>query len=129
MNKKKLSGLAALLLLSAGGFAAGVLNGLLGAGGGIIMIFTLELIYRKSGKETKDAFATVIGATLPISLVSAFIYARRGTLATDSFEPYILPAVVGGTIGAALLTKISAAWLKRIFGLLIIWSGIFMIFK
>lgn len=129
MNNKKLSGVAAFLLLSVGGFSAGVLNGLLGAGGGIIMTFIIEYIHRKTGKGTKDAFATVIGATLPISLLSAFIYARRGDLAVERFEAYILPAVLGGVAGAFLLTKISAPWLKRIFGLLIIWSGAFMIFK
>ena len=64
-------------LLVIGGLTAGFVNGLLGTGGGIIIIFILGKINEYN--DSKDNFATAIAAILPISLVSAAFNYRRLT--------------------------------------------------
>lgn len=118
-------------ILALAGFSAGLLNGLLGAGGGIVMTFALEYMIKHGGlqMEERDIFANVIAATLPISVMSALIYGVRGNIDLSGFSVFVLPAVVGGLVGAFFLSKISVVFLKRIFALLVIWSGIYMIIR
>ena len=128
MIKKKLGSNAKFTLLALGGLAGGLANGLLGAGGGIIMTFVLEKAMEDE-IERRDIFANVIAATLPISLLSTAIYAGKGNISTERFSVFVIPAIVGGLVGAFLLSRISTVWLKRIFALLVIWSGIYMVMR
>ncbi|MEE0967902.1 MAG: sulfite exporter TauE/SafE family protein [Clostridia bacterium] len=116
-------------ILAAGGLFGGLANGLLGAGGGIIMTFVLEAAMSESEMPRRDIFANVIAATLPISLLSAIIYGLKGNIQTERFGDFVIPAAAGGLIGAYLLQRINTVLLKRIFSLLVIWSGIYMIMK
>ncbi len=120
---------AGILMLA--GLSAGLLNGLLGAGGGIVMTFALEYMIKHGGlqMEERDIFANVIAATLPISVMSALIYGVRGNIDFSGFSVFVLPAAIGGLVGAFFLSKISVVFLKRIFALLVIWSGIYMIIR
>jgi Sulfite exporter TauE/SafE. len=111
-----------LLITALSGTIAGIVNGFIGTGGGIILV----LILSKS-IETKDTFATVIAAVLPMSLVSAISYAVQGNVPFKETAVYILPAIIGGIIGAVLLDKIGVRWLKVIFSVLVVYSGIRMI--
>ena len=79
--------------------------------------------------EERDIFANVIAATLPISVMSALIYGARGNIDFSGFSVFVLPAVCGGVVGAFFLSKINVVFLKRIFALLVIWSGIYMIIR
>ncbi len=128
MIKKKLGSNAKFTLLALGGLAGGLANGLLGAGGGIIMTFVLEKAMEDE-IERRDIFANVIAATLPISLLSTAIYAGKGNISSERFSVFVIPAIVGGLVGAFLLSRISTVWLKRIFALLVIWSGIYMVMR
>ena len=116
-------------LLAAAGLSAGLANGLLGAGGGIIMTFALEAVMSEEEMPRRDIFANVIAATLPISVFSTVLYGIRGNLETENFGVFVIPAVIGGIIGAYLLSRISTLHLKRIFSILVIWSGIYMVLK
>ncbi|MBE6574054.1 MAG: sulfite exporter TauE/SafE family protein [Ruminococcaceae bacterium] len=109
------------------GACAGFLNGLLGTGGGIIIIFALSRINKNN--DPKDNFATAIAAILPMSVVSAGFYLTRNSFDLKAVYPYILPAVVGGTLGAFLLCRIRADRLKRLFAVLLIIAGVNMIGK
>lgn len=129
MGQEKIKAKTKLTMLALGGLFGGLANGLLGAGGGIIMTLVLERIMSEEEMPRRDIFANVIAATLPISVFSTVVYAFRGELDTDRFGVFVVPAIVGGLVGAFLLSKISARWLKRIFGILVIWSGIYMIMK
>ncbi len=124
---------AALVLC---GLTGGAVNGLLGAGSGIVFIFFLSFIYgNKNGKadtETeeqtqKDVFSLSLGAVFFITLFSVLFYAIHGSGRILDASPYILPAVTGGLVGAVLLSKINATWLKVIFAFVIIYSGINML--
>ena len=116
------------LFLAAGGIASGFINGLLGAGGGIIIVFALSQLL-KNDAEPRDIFANALCVMLPVSLVSCIIYTIGGKVSFDAFPPLIIPAVAGGIIGGSLLCKIKAGALKKLFAVLVIISGVILILK
>ena len=114
-----------LAILIPGGMLAGFINGFLGTGGGILLVFLLGLVLpdgEDKDNAARDRFATVIAVIIPLSLVSAMIYSDSvpPTLAA----PYILPGMLGGAAGGCLLDRINVKWLKKIFALMVIWAGI-----
>ena len=107
------------------GAAAGALNGFLGSGGGIVLLFA----YRRLTKENeRDAFASVVATVLPLSAVSAVIYSSRGMGNAGETVRYILPAVLGGVCGAYLTDKLNTAVLRKIFAFIVTVAGINMLF-
>lgn len=108
--------------------AAGICNGLLGAGGGILLVLMLSALYKDSFDDGKDFFINAQAAMLPVTAVSCFMYASRGMLNTESFGVYAIPAVIGGILGGFLLAKMDVKWIKRIFAVIVIWSGVRMLF-
>ena len=120
--------LAPLFLLLAG-FGAGFLNGLLGAGGGILIIFSLSRLFSNETEEQRDLYANALCVMLPISAFSCLRYALAGNLQITGFGVYVLPAIAGGILGAFLLGRLRSASLKRIFSVIVIYSGVFMILR
>ena len=124
-TKATLSGKRRLLLL--GGLAAGFLNGLLGAGGGIVIVWILEKALRDEVESPRDIFANALAVMLPISAVSAVSYALSGGLPKGNITRFLIPAVLGGLLGAFLLDKLKTATVKTLFCFLVILSGILMV--
>ncbi len=119
-----------ILALLAAGIAAGFLNGLLGAGGGIILIYVLSALNRDTSPEgVRDNFAATVACVLPITALSAILYAADGTVKAGTFSSLLLPAAAGGAAGAFLLDKISTKLLKKIFAALVIFAGIRMLMR
>ena len=116
-----------LLRILVMGALAGVANGLLGAGGGILVVFGLSRLMKEY--EPRDLYASALCVMLPVSAVSCIRYAARGNLPTDEFGVYVLPAVLGGVIGGVLLGKLRGGVLKKLFGALVIYSGILLMLK
>ena len=109
---------------------AGITNGLLGAGGGVLMMYVVKavLIGKDDTKNVqKDAFASVVAIMLPVSVVSAISYAARGNLPMDLMVVLTVPALVGGVIGAYLTDKLPTRVIRGVFALLVIVSGVRMI--
>lgn len=113
--KKKLN-----LKAVAGGMGVGILNGLLGAGGGMVMVPLLEFLEVRG----KKSHATSLAVIVPLSALSAGIYMWRGWFSATDALPYLLPGLVGAVAGGLLMGKIPLRWLKVAFGLLLIWGGI-----
>ena len=120
----KKRGILPILLLS---FLAGVTNGMLGAGGGIILIFMLTKQLIARGSNEKYAYALSCIAVFCFSGVSAAVYAARGNLSFRAASPYLLPALVGGMAGALILRRISFSFLKKLFALLLVYGGVRML--
>lgn len=118
-------------LLFGTGVLAGVANGLIGCGGGIFIVWVLTYLCRESGEfSDKDVFATAVASVLPMSAVSAVLYSASGVSANaGELYGYLLPAVVGGALGALFLDRIGSRALKRIFSLLVMWAGLSMILR
>ena len=115
------------LLLVAGGILAGFINGLLGAGGGIIIVFVLSKLLKEG--DSRDVFANALCIMLPLSVVSCIVYVSKGSVSLDGFAPFIAPALVGGLLGALLLCKINTVFLKKLFAILVAVSGILLLFR
>lgn len=111
------------------GLAAGFINGLLGAGGGIIIIFVLSRILPEMADDKNGAFAVALCVMLPISILSCAVYASRGSMSSEGFGIFILPALIGGALGGILLGKINSALLKKLFSALVAVSGIILIVR
>ncbi len=103
------------------GAAAGLVNGLLGAGGGMVLV---PLLIRWCGLEDKRAFATAISIILPLCLVSIFVYARKAPLPLADAWPYLLGGAAGGVLGGLLFKKMSANLLHKLLGAVILWGGV-----
>ena len=93
--------LKTVLPLLAIGTIAGFMNGLLGAGGGIIVVMALRLIFQKSGASEHSYYTTAIAVMLPLSLLSVWQYRVAGHLPPLSFWHLILPSLLGGALGAS----------------------------
>ncbi len=117
------------VLLMLFGFASGVVNGLLGAGGGILVVYALNYALKGSDIDSRDIYANALCVMLPISAVSCVRYAFSGNLHTDGFSFYAIPAIAGGIVGGFLLSKLNASVTKKLFAALVIWSGIILIIK
>ena len=87
---------------------AGFLNGLLGAGGGIILYFVIRKLY---GGENRVAFRMNIVAILLFSLISSTVYYFHGNLDISACLPYLPVALLGGAIGAFLLPHLKISFL------------------
>lgn len=101
---------------------AGVVNGFLGTGGGIVLMFALSLLPKGDENAARDRFATVIAVILPLSLISALMYGD--TIDFSLSAPYLIPGILGAVLGALLLDKLNVGIVKRLFALMVIWAGI-----
>ena len=109
------------LRLVLAGLGAGAVNGLFGAGGGMVLIPLLTLC---TDMEERDIFPASVSIILPVCLVSICFSLQGNTLVFRSILPYLLGSVVGGIIAGFLGKKIPTKWLHKLLGLLIIWGGI-----
>ena len=107
------------------GFGTGILNGLFGAGGGSVLV---PLSEKFLDMEEHHAHATAIPVILIMSLVSSFLYVRRGFFDFKIWLFVSIGGLVGGFVGAKLLKKVPQKWLKVGFGAVICVTAIKMIF-
>ena len=112
------------------GILSGIVNGLLGTGGGILTVLFLSKIYAKdSSYSTKDIFAITLCSSVIMSMASLLFYLSSGCFSVSDSALYMLAAVPGGVLGAILLEKLSSKTMKLIFALLVVWAGISMMIK
>ena len=103
------------------GTAAGAVNGLLGAGGGMLLVPLLTLF---TDIEDEKVFPTSVSIILPVCLVSLCVAPGLGNLPWSEALPYLLAAIPGGILAGFLENKIPVKWLHRILGILILWGGV-----
>lgn len=106
------------------GVLIGAVNGFLGAGGGLICVPLLM----KTGIERKSAHANAVAVIFPITLVSAISYLLQGRVKIADALIYIPGGLVGAWFGTFIMKKISPVWVRRIFGIFMIWAGWRLIF-
>ena len=102
------------------GGVAGIVNGLFGAGGGMVLI---PLLTKLTDVEEKEAFACSVGIILPLSVVSVIVYFLRGGDFGAQSVPYLIGGAIGGIGAGLLLKKVKAKWLHRALGLFILYGG------
>ena len=106
--------------MAAVGAMTGIMNGLFGSGGGLIAVPCLK----KTGFEVKAAHASAIALTSVFSLVSCISYGSYGTLNFNEAIKFVPMGLAGATVGSFLMKKIKSDLLTRIFGAVMIYSGV-----
>lgn len=107
--------------LAAAGALAGVVNGLFGAGGGMVLVPLLGVL---TDLEEDEIFPSSVSIIAPICIVSLFVNAGAAGLPLKEALPYLLGSIGGGVAAALTAKKIPVKWLHRILGALIIWGGV-----
>ena len=103
------------------GAAAGLVNGLFGAGGGMVLV---PLLIHYGKLEDKKAFSSAVCIILPLCLVSIVVYWIKQLLPFSDAVPYLLGGLLGGFLGGVLFRKVSVQFLHKIFGIIIFWGGL-----
>lgn len=103
------------------GSAAGVINGLFGAGGGMILVPLLTLL---TDLEDREVFPASVSIMLPMCLVSLTISSFSTGLPWEQALPYLVGSAIGGLLAGLFGKKIPTVWLHRGLGLLILWGGL-----
>ena len=107
------------------GLFIGFINGFWGGGGGMLCVPALTLLLKMPDKE---AHATTILIMLPLCISSFVVYLIKGALEWSIAGIVTSGFVVGGLIGAVALKKINNVALRVVFSLIIIASGIRLLF-
>ena len=117
-------------LLALFGLIAGIVNGLLGAGSGILITYALRAVSPALRRDSRDLLANATAIILPISLISAVSYLRAGILPSSAdCVVYLLPGIVGGIVGGLLLGKLPEQAIRRLFATVVLISGMIMLFR
>ena len=103
------------------GFCAGAVNGLFGAGGGMVLVPLLTALTDLSEEEIFPASITII---LPLCLVSLGFTALSAGLAWRTALPYLFGSAAGGLLAGLVGGRIPVRWLHLSLGLLILWGGV-----
>jgi len=107
--------------LGLAGVTAGAVNGLFGAGGGMVLVPLLTLL---TDIRDEGIFPSSISILLPICLVSLSFGAANGIFALNEALPYLIGGAGGGIIAGLIGKQIPTVWLHRLLGALILWGGI-----
>lgn len=104
-------------------FCAGIVNGLLGTGGGILLLRVL-----RRSTEPQNAFASALACILPMSLLSAWLYGMNGSITVSALLsrdilPFLIGAIPGGILGAVLLDRLKLSVIQSLFAMLLLFSG------
>ena len=98
------------------GFAAGVLAGIFGVGGGILFVPTLVAL----GLGQVEASATSLLAIVPTAAVATLRQQSFGNLRARSALVVGLASVAGAEVGVRIATHVSETHLRRAFGVLML---------
>ena len=107
------------------GFLAGLPNGLLGVGGGTILVPAMVCFL---GYEQHEAHATALAVVFPTALVSSLVYAGNRELDLALSIKVTLGSVIGGYLGARLLSHLSVPTLRKVFAVFLIAAAVRMVF-
>jgi hypothetical protein len=98
------------------GFAAGILSGLFGVGGGILFVPTLLLL----GLSQLDAEATSLAAILPAAAAGVWRQHRYGNVRWRSAAVLGVASIAGVVGGGVLAVSVSELFLRRLFAALLL---------
>ena len=119
-----------LILIIIIGLAAGVLSGLVGVGGGIIMVPVMVLFLHYNQHQAQGTSLAVL--TLPVVVLGFLKYyqecKRMGTpIDLKVVGLLAVGFVVGAYAGSSLAVKIDKDLLKKIFGVVLLYTAIKML--
>lgn len=101
------------------GVLLGFLSGL-GTGGGSLLILWLSLVL---GWDAHQARLTNLMFFIPSALIACLFRRRQGSLPFKNVLPGILAGCAGAFVFSLLSREMDTDWLKRLFGVLLIFTG------
>ncbi|MCS6806471.1 MAG: sulfite exporter TauE/SafE family protein [Acidobacteriota bacterium] len=105
-------------------FLAGNLSGLLGIGGALIKVPTLNLICKI---PTRAAVATANFTVGLTAVAAALLYHDRGDIPPLLAAATILGALSGSTLGTRLAAKVQSRWISAVFTILTLGLAVQMV--
>lgn len=114
-----------VILLIAIGFAAGVLSGLVGVGGGIIVVPALVLFL---GFSQHQAQGTSLGLLLlPVGILAVMNYYNKGYIDIKIVAIMAVAFILGGWLGSKLALQLSVDMVKKIFAIVLFYTAFKML--
>ena len=103
------------------GLGAGTLNGLFGAGGGMVLV---PMMGKLTDLEENQLFGCSVIILFPLCIISLLFADGWEGFSLQQALPYLAGSFIGG-VSAGLWGKyIPTLWLHRTLGILILWGGI-----
>lgn len=106
---------------------AGIFNGLVGAGGGIVLSLGLTSLAGEYLGERKNVYFNSQAAMIPVSIISYLLYARGGNTSPIPLQNMLFPAIAGGIAGGIASSYINSKYIRLIFAAIVVFSGVRMI--
>ena len=103
------------------GLGAGIVNGLFGAGGGMVLV---PLLTGLTDLPDEEVFPSSVSIILPVCLVSLTYSLWGSTVDWPAVIPYLIGSAAGGVLAGLFGRKIPTLWLHRLLGVLILWGGV-----
>lgn len=118
------------MIVLATGLVAGILSGLIGVGGGIVLVPALVYFLNYSQHQAQGTSLGVL--TFPVVIIAFLKYYNdlRGTGEAINFHVILLLGLgflVGGFIGGSLAQKLDKEALKKIFAIVLFYTGLKML--
>ncbi|WP_127130071.1 sulfite exporter TauE/SafE family protein [Pseudoflavitalea rhizosphaerae] len=115
-----------IITLAVIGLAAGILSGLIGVGGGVIMVPALAFFMHYSQHQAQGTSLGVL--TLPVAALAFFKYYTECKKMGTPIEPKVVLMLaagfaIGGLIGSSMAVKIDKDMLKKIFGVIMLYTA------
>jgi len=104
-------------------FAAGVMSGLLGIGGGIVIVPVIHLVLALPFKNATATSNFMMGLTAVPALCG---FVARGQLDLGLAAPLAVGVLLGANLGAHLMPRIATRWLKLVFACLLVVTAVEM---
>lgn len=109
------------------GILAGTLSGLVGIGGGIILVPALVFLF---GFSQHSAQGTTLALMVPpIGILAAWTYYQQGYVDLKIAGFVCAGFLLGGMLGARFATGLSNIMLERIFGIVLLFISLKMLFS
>lgn len=107
------------------GLLVGFISGMFASGGGLLLIPAYVYLFNSNEKEAR---ATAIFCILPMVMTTAIFYGRGNFINWRTGILCAIGGIIGSFIGTKLLTVLKGKYLKLIFIIFLIYSGIRIIF-
>ena len=129
MKSSRMDYQAVIILISIG-LAAGVLSGLVGVGGGIILVPALVYFLNYNQHQAQGTSLGVL--TFPVTILAFLSYYRECLNTGSPIELKVILIIatgfiVGGLLGSSFAVKIDQGTLKKLFALILFYTGIKML--
>ena len=112
-----------VLILIGVGLVGGLVNGLFGAGAGLLLVPLIELT---SKLEEKKAHATTLSCVMVMCVVSSIVFMVNKQIDYKLTMWCLIGSIIGAVLGTFLLQKFKNKVINLIFSCLLIVAGVLM---